>query len=573
MYISDYRRRAKAVFLCFFVFFLLCISRLLFIQFFRSEYLTRIAKKQHNLFIELEPKRGTIFDRNLKPLAINLAVDSLYADPHSLSEEKKEEIVRQLIPVLQSSPDYLKGRLSRKKYFIWLARKITPEQSQKIQELNLEGLGFVKETKRSYHNGYLAAHIIGFAGLDNVGLDGIELYYDDYLRGEMGWAKLLRDARQKKLDLQERMVLAKDGYDIVLTIDEVIQFIAERELEQAFKSYKALGASIVVMNPHTGEILALANRPNFDLNFYPQAAPQSRRNRAVTDLFEPGSVFKIVTAAAALEEGKVSEEDKFFCEEGEYRYFSHILHDYRPHGELTFKEIIGQSSNIGTAKVAQVLGPDLLYRYIKLFGFGSKLGIDLYGEINGIARPPRGWSKISIVTIPMGHEVGVTALQLCSAISAVANGGQLMKPYIVGQIRDKHGEVIKDFAPKMINKVISLDTAERLGDILVNVVDNGTGTRAKIKGVSVAGKTGTAQKIESDGRYSHNNFIASFIGFAPADDPQIAIVVMVDQPRPQYFGGTVAAPVFKNVADETLRYLKMKQYSEEEDGLNSYAVQ
>ena len=240
---------------------------------------------------------------------------------------------------------------------------------------------------------------------------------------------------------------------------------------------------------------------------------------------------------------------------------------------MTFKEVIGQSSNIGTAKVAQLLGPDLLYRYIRLFGFGSKLGVDLGGEINGIARPPRDWSKISIITIPMGQEVGVTALQLCSAISAVANGGQLMKPYMVSQIRDKHGEVIKNFAPKMIKKVISLDTAKRLKDILINVVENGTGRRAKIKHLSVAGKTGTAQKLEADGRYSHSKFIASFIGFAPADDPQIAIAVMVDQPRPTYFGGVVAAPVFKNVADEVIKYLKLQQYSEEKIALNSYEIQ
>lgn len=568
MYISNYRRRSEAVFLFFILFLIFCIARLFFIQVFRSSFLAGIAKKQHNLFVELEPLRGGIYDANLKPQALNLPMDSLYASPNEIPDKDKPAIIRQLSSVLNVGSSDLRNRLYRKKSFIWLARKITPEQSQAIKKLNIKGLGFLQESRRSYPNSYLASHIIGFAGLDNTGLESIEAYYDKYLKGESGWAVFLRDARQKKLDLWEKMVLPKNGYNLVLTIDEVIQYIAERELDKAFRVYRAKGASIVVMDPHTGAILALANRPTYDLNEHSRADKDAMRNRAIADLFEPGSVFKIVTASAALEEGKVSEEDRFFCENGSYRVASHTLHDHQPHGWLTFRQVIEESSNIGTTKVAQILGPEIIFRYIKLFGFGQKLGIDLPGEISGIAKEPRLWSKISIAAIPIGQEVGVTALQLASAISVIANGGQLMKPYIVQEIRDRHGETIKKFSPAMIRKVISLDTAARVKKILTGAVEEGTGKLAKVPGFSAAGKTGTAQKLEPNGAYSHNKFVASFIGFAPAEDPLIVIAVTLDEPRPYYFGGVVAAPVFKNVAGDSLRYLKMNQSLQDLIALN-----
>jgi len=545
------------VFLCILVFLIFCIARLIFIQFFRSIYLAKIAKSQHNQFVELEPKRGTIYDANLKPQAVNIAVDSLFAAPNEIDNKDKEKIIRELAPVLNVGHAFLRERLYRKKSFIWLARKITPQQSEAIKKLNIKGLQFIKESKRSYPNRYLASHIVGFAGLDNAGLEGLELYYNKYLKGEAGFALFLRDARQKKLDLWEKMVLPRDGYDLILTIDEVIQFIAERELDKIVKTYRAKGASIVVMDPHTGAILAIANRPTFDLNDYDNANKDQMRNRAICDLFEPGSVFKIVTASAALEEKKVAEQDRFFCENGSYKVASHILHDHRPHGWLSFREVIEQSSNIGTTKVAQVLGNDILYRYIKLFGFGAKSAIDLPGEIQGMIKAPIAWSKISITAIPIGQEVGVTALQLVSAISVIANGGQLMKPYIVSEIRDKFSETIKKNSPTMIRKVISVDTAHRVKRILNGVIENGTGKLAQLEGYSAAGKTGTGQKLEANGTYSHAKFIASFIGFAPVEDPVIAIAVVVDEPRPYYFGGVVAAPVFKNVANDVLRYLKI----------------
>jgi len=545
------------VFLIFFIFLLLCVGRLFFIQFFRSDYLTSVAKKQHNQLVELEPRRGTIYDCNLKAQAFNMSMESLYAEPNIV--KNKEGLASQLSSILGLDRDYLLDRLNRKKSFIWLARKLPPDKTEKVKALKAKGLGFMRETKRIYPNSYLGSHLIGFSGMDNVGLEGIERSFDRYLKGSAGWAIFLRDARLKKLDIWEKMVLPQDGLDMVLTIDEVIQYIAERELDKAFKKYNARGASIVVMDPHTGRILAMANRPTYDLNDHSNVSKDTIRNRAICDLFEPGSVFKIVTASAALEEKRVSEEDVFFCENGAYRVGGRILHDHTSHGNLTFKQVIEESSNIGTVKVAQILGADIIYRYIRSFGFGSKTGIDLSGEISGMISPVRYWSKTSITAIPIGQEVGVTALQLASAISVIANGGQLMKPYVIDSVRDNQGRLVKQNKPVLVRKVISLDTAMRIKKILTGVVEEGTGKLGKVQGFSAAGKTGTAQKLEPNGSYSHSKFVASFIGFAPAEDPLLTIVVMVDEPHPYYFGGVVAAPVFQKVAGDVIRYLKGNQ--------------
>ncbi|MCM8757884.1 MAG: penicillin-binding protein 2 [Candidatus Omnitrophica bacterium] len=491
----------------------------------------------------------------MHPLAVNLPAESLYAVPVEIKD--KETVIKKLSLILKLDHSYLRERLFRNKAFVWIARKLVPSQVEQIKALKIDGLGFIKESKRAYPNGYLASHLLGFAGLDNVGLEGIELFYDNYLKGKAGLALFLRDAKGNKLELIEKITPPIDGSDLVLTIDETIQYIAERELDKVFKVFRAKHAMIIVINPFTGEILALANRPTFDLNRANYTDVEVRKNIAITDMFEPGSSFKIVTAAAILEEGKVKEDDRFFCENGSYRVGNHILHDHRPHGWLTFKEVIEQSSNIGTTKLAQILGPDIIYRYVKSFGFGSCLGIDLPGEIAGTIKSPKFWSKTSIGAVPIGHEVGVTALQLVSAISVIANGGLLMKPFILKEVRNRDGEKIKEFSPQIIRRVISEETSRRLKDILVGVVENGTGKLAKIEGFKVAGKTGTAQKIGSDGRYVHDRFVASFIGFVPADNPVIAICIVIDEPYPYYFGGVVCAPVFKRVASDILKYLQI----------------
>jgi len=550
-------RREVFVYISFAVLLLSLLIRLAYIHFYRSDFLREIAKKQHSIFVEIEPKRGAILDRNLSSLALNICVDSLYAVPYEIND--KEATAQYLADILRLDYSSTLERLKRDKSFVWIARKISQQDSQTIKKANIKGLGFIKESKRSYPKGVLSSHVIGFAGLDNYGLEGLELFYNEQLSGKKGWSVFLRDARQRKL-IETSVLPAKDGFSLLLNIDEVIQFIAETELDKAFKKTKAKGASIIIIEPSSGRILAMANRPTYDPNDFANSSHDERRNRAICNFFEPGSVFKIVTASAALAENKVSEEDKFFCENGEYRVANNILHDHRPHGWLTFRGIIRESSNIGVTKIAQILGPELIYRYIKLYGFGDLLGIDLNGEVEGIIRPSRTWSKTSIGAIPIGHEVCVSALQLVSAVAAIANGGLLMQPFLVDSVVDENNNKIKENQPWVIRRVMSQDTARRVKDMLVEVVESGTGRMGKIASVKVAGKTGTAQKIDKAGGYSHSKFIASFIGFAPADEPEIAMVVTLDEPYP-YYGGVVAAPVFKEVTTEVLKYLKSRHFN------------
>jgi len=343
-----------------------------------------------------------------------------------------------------------------------------------------------------------------------------------------------------------------------LTIDETIQYIAERALDRMYKKYDCKGASIIVMNPRTGEILAFANRPTYNLEEVSKSTPESRTDRAIVFTFEPGSVFKIVTASAALQERVVSEGSMINCEHGAYRVANHILHDHEPLGTITFKQVIEQSSNIGTTKVAQRLGAQRMYNYAHHFRFGIRTGIDLPGEALGILKPVSKWSKTSIGAIPIGQEVTVTPIQLMGAISAIANDGIYMRPFVVKYIKDAHGEIIYQRNPEILDKVISKVTSNRMKAILKGVVDEGTGTKAQIPGVTAAGKTGTAQKVVG-GSYSHSHFFATFAGFAPVDNPRLAAVVVFDDPHPAYYAGTVAAPVFSEVVGDALKYLNNQQ--------------
>ncbi len=544
-----------------FIFLIICLGifavRLILIQVFRSSYLNNIAQKQHNFYIALEPKRGTIYDRNMHPLAVNVAVYSLYAKSKAMTERSKEAAVKYLPELLNVSPDVIQEKLSRPKYFVWLARKLPTDIVDKIKALKINGLDFIKESKRYYPNKFLAAHLIGFAGIDNSGLDGLELVFDKYLKGEYGWSQILRDAKQRELLIEKKFVPPRDGFNVVLTIDETIQYIAERALQRGFEKNNSVGASVIVMDPHTGEILAYANRPTYDLSHPAGSLPEQRVNRAIVYTYEPGSVFKIVTASAALEENVAKEDDKFFCENGKYKVGNHILRDHTPHGMLTFKGVFEESSNIGVCKIAQLLGPQKIYEYIKRYRFGIPTGIHMPGEAPGNIKPPSQWSKTSIGAVPMGQEVTVTAMQLIGAMSSIANGGVYMQPFVVKSIRDDQDQVIKDFEPKALSTVIPPDIAKRVTDVLIGVVENGTGKRAKIEGIKVAGKTGTAQKV-TNGTYSHNKFVATFYGFAPADDPKLAIIVTYDEPHPDYYGGTVAAPIFQEVMENSLKYFAAK---------------
>jgi cell division protein FtsI/penicillin-binding protein 2 len=553
LFLRKYPFRLAIIFLVLLTGFLYSIAFLFYIQIFRSSFLAHLAQKQHEHLITIDPKRGTIYDRNLRPLAINLPVYSVYANSRVMFNHK-EEVASTLSEILHIPAGEISSKIDKNKYFIWIQRKVTQEVYQQLKDRKLPGIGFIKESKRFYPNQSLAAHLIGFAGIDNNGLDGLERDFDKYLKGKEGHSVIIRDARQRELLLEKDYIAPMDGLDVVLTIDETIQFIAERALDRMYHKYNAKGASIIVMDPNTGEILAFANRPTYDLENASKSPAENRTNRAIVFTYEPGSVFKIVTASAALQEGVIKETDMINCEHGAYKVGNHILHDHEPLGTITFREVIEQSSNIGTTKVAQKLGPQRVYNYAHHFRFGMKTGIDLPGEARGNLKPVKFWSKTSIGAVPIGQEVTVTPVQLLGAISAIANNGIYMRPFVVKYIKDTHDQIIKETKPAILDKVISEQTALRVKSILQGVVEKGTGVKAQIKGITVAGKTGTAQKVVG-GTYSHGHFYATFVGFAPVDKPRLAAVVVFDDPHPAYYGGTVSAPVFSEVIGDSLMYL------------------
>lgn len=557
MHNGIFRARQLVIFLFFLVSLSLLVLRLAYLQVIRHPFFAAIANEQHTVSMELPAKRGAIFDRNMRVLAVNLNVDSVYVNGREIKYKRK--VARLLASALDLDEQYVFERVSRDKLFVWLKRRIPPEEAARVKRLKLKGVGFIKESKRFYPNRDSACHVVGIADIDNRGLEGLELVYDRYLKGENGWLTSTQDARQKLLkSYRDDFLLPRNGLSLVLTIDEVIQSIAERELAAAFKKHHAKGASIIVIDPTNGDILALANLPAFDLNAPAGRPIESIRNRAINDFFEPGSVFKVITASAILEEHAVDVNDTFDCENGEWHVARRVLHDHTPHGVMTFREIIEKSSNIGTLKAASRLGAAKMYQYMRAFGFYEKSGIELPGEVIGMNRPLARWSSVSMYAIPMGQEVTTTVLQLARAIAVVADNGYLVKPRIVKEIINDKGETVKEFPPRATRKVLSPVIAAKVRGILEGVIESGTGKKARIEEYAAGGKTGTAQKVEPGGVYSHERFVASFIGFAPVARPQLAVAVCFDEPRPVYYGGDVAAPVFKNVVDASLKYLNAK---------------
>jgi cell division protein FtsI (penicillin-binding protein 3) len=541
--------------------FVVVMARLYYIQIIQYDKFTQLKAKQYICTRDIEPKRGFVYDRNGKELAISVDVDSIYADPRVFKDKqaKQLETVQKLSALLGVEQAEITDKLKSKGSFVWIARKITEEASIKIKELHLDGIGFVKEGKRFYPDGKLANQVVGVTGLDNRGLSGIEFYCDKYIKGEKGLFVGGRDALGRQiLDNDQVKVNPPEGNDIVLTIDKFIQYIAERELDKTCQKYRAKAGTIVIQDTASGEILALANWPTFDPTNISSNDISLLRCRAVTDIYEPGSTFKVITASAALEEGIVKTTDKFFCENGLYKLSGYPIRDHEKEGWLTFQEVIEKSSNIGVAKVSKILGEERLYSYASNFGFGQPTDIQLPGEVRGILRPTKNWSQTSLPRIAFGQEVGVTPVQLITAISAVANKGVLMKPYIVQAIKDKSGHLIKEFKPQIRRRVISEQTARVVNEILKGVVKNGTGQTAAIDGFTVAGKTGTAQKIDPALRaYSPVNYVASFVGYLPADEPKVTILVIVDEPKGTYWGSSVCGPTFAVVAREIMRYLKV----------------
>jgi cell division protein FtsI (penicillin-binding protein 3) len=533
-------------------------ARIVYLQVVQGPELARRAERQHEQSIAVEAERGTMYDRRGHVLATDLTVPSLYAVPPMI--DNPASVARELAAVLGVAPAPLARRLTEPRAFVWLSRRIDPAVAKAVEDLGADGVRLMPERRRVYPKKALLGQVLGFAGADHIGLEGLERAYDRVLRGEKGWLIYERDGMGQRLFPKDlRYVAPLRGRDLVLTIDEVVQYISERELDAALAESGADGGTILVMNPADGGLLAMAVRPAFNPNDVDPRRPGLWRNRAVTDLFEPGSTFKIVAAAAALETGVVRPGDLIDCERGRWAIAGGALHDHEPLGRISFSEVVAKSSNIGIAKVAQRLGPERLARAIAAFGFGRKTGIDLGGEVSGRLKPTVRWSGRSLVTMAIGQEVAVTPIQLVTAYAAIANGGRLVKPHVVAEVRDGQGTplpVRRDDGAE--TRVMSERTAEVLTELLEGVVSpGGTGALAALDGVSVAGKTGTAQQIDpATGRYAANRVVSSFVGFAPSRRPAVVILVAIDNPDGRGWGSTVAAPVFRRVAEATLRHLE-----------------
>ena len=514
-----------------------------------SDYLAR-AQRQQQRIIEISAKRGAIYDRNLRELAMSISVDSCFAVPPEIANP--EMVARLLAGVLGTSPEEIETRLSSSRSFVWIARKLPPDKVERIQALNLRGIYFQKESQRFYPKRHLAAHVLGHVDIDEKGLAGVEYALDDQVRGKPGRMLILADARRRWYDRNEKA--ADAGASVVLTLDEKIQYIAEKELAATIRETHAPAGSVVVQDPNSGDLLAVANWPSFNPNTPAENSPEARMNRAIGALYEPGSTFKIVTLAAALEEGITRPEEVIDCQIGAIYVAGHRIRDHKPFGLLSVAQVVAQSSDVGAIKVGLRLGAPKLYDYIRAFGFGSPTGIDLPGENRGLLRRVENWSPISVGAISMGQEIGVTPVQLVTAVSAIANGGLLYRPHVVRELR-KNGQLYRPERPPT-RRAVRPATAATLRRLLEGVVLEGTGKLARPDGYTAAGKTGTAQKIDpATGRYSRNQYIASFVGFAPLNNPAVTIVVALDSPVGRHHGGEVAAPVFKRVAEQVLAYL------------------
>jgi len=539
----------------------LLVVRLAWIQFVTGKELQARAIDSRLRNIDVKAKRGIIYDQNGSPLAISVSADSVYAVPSQVRRSKKiEEIAAKLAEVLELDKEEVKKKLNKHVAFEWIKRRVPDEKIKQLKELDLPGINFVEENRRYYPKGKLAAHILGFAGIDNQGLNGIELTYDKELKGVSGKIMIEYDAAGREIpNAMHRYIPPIDGHSLYLTIDETIQYIAERELDQMMKIKQAKRGAIIVMDVKTGGILALANSPAFDPNNFADYDKSTWRNFAVSDAYEPGSTFKTVVTSAAMEENVVSINDRFYCP-GYIKIGKEIIkcwRSYRPHGSQSFIEGVQNSCNPVFVTLGLRLGKELFFKYLSGFGFGKKTGIELPGEATGILVPKSRAKDIDLGTMAIGQANAVTPIQLVRAVAAIANDGWLMKPQLVKEIRDFEGNLIREIKPEPVRQVISKQISEKVRYILETVVSEGTGKNARIEGYKVAGKTGTAQKILPGGGYSHSEYVASFVGFAPADKPRIACLVIVDSPQGVYYGGTVAAPVFKNVVRDTLRYLEI----------------
>jgi cell division protein FtsI (penicillin-binding protein 3) len=552
------RVRIRTLGAFFALFFAVLAARAFYLQIIKKDEWTKLADRQQQKIVPLTPARGTIYDSTGSAMAVSIDMDSCFAEPDRISDIR--ETATQLSRILNISTRVLEKKLKSSKNFVWLRRLMTPDLVARIKALDIEGIGFVKETKRYYPNSEIAAHVIGFTGLDPQGLDGIELKYNSMLLGNTGYMVMERDALGRYIALKGTVVKKSSrGANVVLTLDKNIQYITEKELAKAVVDNRAKAGMAVVMDPQTGKVLALANYPTFNPNSFNRYPYQNLRDRVVADSFEPGSTMKVFLISSALDSKAISPGDRFNCENGSYSIGGRTIHDTHKYGTLKVSEILKYSSNIGAAKIGARLGSQRLYRSLKNFGFGSPTGIELPGEAEGILKNGSRWYGIDLATISFGQGISVTAMQLAAAVSTIANGGYLMKPYIIDRVTDDDGNVLEQFSPQILRKVISPQTAHTVAKMMEGVTDEGgTGVKAEVEGYDVAGKTGTAQKVDPLTRsYSASKRIGSFVGFVPADHPRLTILVVIDEPKTSSYGGIVAAPAFSEIALQSLCYLKV----------------
>lgn len=532
---------------------LLICGRLVYLQIFRYGSFVKQAEHQQQRAIPLEAKRGAIYDRAGHELAMSVLVDSAFAVP---SEVKDLPTAVSLIARI-TGEDYnvVLADCKNHKTFCWVARKASDESIERIKSLNLQGIHFQKEPKRFYPARDLAAQVVGTVGMEDAGQSGIEHEFDDELRGRAGKMLVSVDAKRQWFSDVEKQPEA--GENLVLTIDKNIQYIAEKELDQAIHDTQAIAGTVIVENPHTGEILALANRPTFNPNLRKQITPGALTNRAVSYVYEPGSTFKLVTISAALEEKLTNPNEPFDCQMGSIVYNGMRIRDSKPHGVLPVWGVLAESSDVGSIKIALRLGEERFYKYIRAYGFGQQTGIELPGETRGLTKPVNRWSKVSIAAISMGQEIGISPIQLAALISTFANDGVWVAPRIVaGRVDAQGSPQTVAFHPGTSRRVISSFTAAEMRSMMQKVVLEGTGRKAILEGYTSAGKTGTAQKVDpATGAYSKTKYIGSFAGFAPVNDPQVVVAVILDSAVGLHQGGQVSAPVFKRVTQQVLEYL------------------
>ncbi|HEX8650696.1 MAG TPA: penicillin-binding transpeptidase domain-containing protein [Pyrinomonadaceae bacterium] len=546
------RRRACIVAFALALWMLAIGARLVYLQIEERDSLVKRAREQQQDMIGTSPWRGLVLDRKGRELARSVDTESFFVVPGEI--KNVEETVARLASVKETDAAALTERLKQalvaNKKFAWLARQLEVEEAEKIRALKLEGVYSLKEPKRYYPNGTLASHVLGFVGLDEVGLAGVEQSYNERIRGEAGKIFVETDARRRPYSSFE--VASRPGQSVVLTIDQMVQYRTEQALAAAVERSQAKSGTAIVLDPHTGEILALANAPSFDPNNARMATDTARINEALQNIYEPGSTFKIVAYSAAIEEGLVKPDDRIDCQMGSITVAGRLIHDHHAFGSLTVADALAKSSNVAAIKLGLKLGDERMHDYITRFGFGSRTGVELPGETAGLVRAVTRWQPSSIGSIAMGQEVGVTPVQMAAAFGALANGGVRVAPHVVREIRAADGTALFQATPEE-RRVVSTETAHALRGMLEGVTLNGTAKRAQLDGYTAAGKTGTAQKIDPVTKtYSKTRYIGSFVGFAPVENPAVVIIVVIDEPLGAYHGGDVAAPVFREIAEQIL---------------------